>query len=92
MINLTKEEALIFQYIPQDIKGVLNINVIINMLSEHFNQKLASRLPVIAIYSIYQILISISTRYKNKYLKDLQVHIKIFFTSNYCLEVILTGK
>jgi len=74
MIILTKKEDLIFKKVSQEITGVLNINLILNMLSEHFNQKLASRLPVIAIYSIYEILMMILKRYEDKYLKDLQVH------------------
>ncbi len=44
------------------------------MLDKHFSEKLSSRLPVIAIYSIYEILIPILKRYNNKKLVTLQVH------------------
>ncbi len=77
LILLTEQETLNFNFANQqtiEINATLNINIILNMLSKHFNQKLGSRLPVIAIYSIYQILVPILKRYENKYLKSLQVH------------------
>lgn len=54
--------------------GVLNINLILEMLHKHFSIKLSSRLPVIAIYSVYEILIPILKRYNNKKLLSLQSH------------------
>lgn len=44
------------------------------MLSKHFQMKKSSRFPVIAIYSIYEILFNKFDRYKNKKLIPLQVH------------------
>jgi DNA (cytosine-5)-methyltransferase 1 len=52
----------------------LNIFVLLSMLTEHFNCKNSSRLPVIAIYSIYEVLFNCFTRYENKKLVPLQVH------------------
>lgn len=54
------------------------INSIIEKLILHFFSKYsthgASKLPVIAIYSIYEILIKELNRYKNKKLKELKSH------------------
>jgi DNA (cytosine-5)-methyltransferase 1 len=44
------------------------------MLREHFALRLSSRLPVIAVYSIYEILLPQSARYKDKHLLPLQAH------------------
>lgn len=44
------------------------------MLAKHFQIKKSSRLPVIAIYSIYEVLFDKFDRYKNKKLVPLQVH------------------
>ncbi len=55
-------------------KEVLNIPVILEMLNKHFSNPLSSRLPVIAIYSIYEILIPLLERYKNKKLITLATH------------------
>jgi DNA (cytosine-5)-methyltransferase 1 len=44
------------------------------MLNRHFLNKLGSRLPVIAIYSIYEMLMPVLLRYNNKKLIDLEVH------------------
>ena len=52
----------------------LNINTILSMLAKHFQIKKSSRLPVIAIYSIYEVLFDKFDRYKNKKLVPLQVH------------------
>lgn len=57
----------------------LSINLIIKCLINHFFRKYhvsgASRLPVIAIYSIYEILIKDVARYQGKRLKKLKSHI-----------------
>ncbi|MDR3306582.1 MAG: hypothetical protein LBS61_02790 [Endomicrobium sp.] len=52
----------------------LNINIILSMLAKYFQIKKSSRLPVIAIYSIYEVLFDKFDRYKNKKLIPLQVH------------------
>jgi len=76
LIELTNKEDLIFQIAKKtNIKiGTLNINTILAMLKDHFSIKLSSRLPVIAIYSIYEILIPLLKRYDGKKLLPLQVH------------------
>lgn len=76
LIVLSLQDELILQSASKQFKtiGTLNINLILEMLQKHFSEKLSSRLPVIAIYSIYQILIPILKRYENKKLLPLQVH------------------
>lgn len=60
-------------------KKDLTINQIIESLKEHFFTKYkragASRLPVVAIYSIYEILIRDIARYKGKKLLPLKSHV-----------------
>ena len=55
------------------------IDRIVNALKKHFFRKYsvsgASRLPVIALFSVYQILIKDISRYKDKTLLDLRSHI-----------------
>jgi len=59
--------------------GRLPINLIIKCLISHFFKKYyvsgSSRLPVIAIYSIYEILIKDVARYSGKKLKPLKSHV-----------------
>ena len=76
LIELTNKEDFILQIAKKtNIEiGTLNINTILAMLKEHFSIKLSSRLPVIAIYSIYEILIPLLKRYNKKILLPLQVH------------------
>lgn len=57
-----------------DFSDVLNINTVIRMLEVHFEEKLSSRLPVIAIYTIYQELFDTIKRYAGKILTPLNVH------------------
>jgi DNA (cytosine-5)-methyltransferase 1 len=52
----------------------LTIDMIIAMLEEHFSLKMTSRLPVIAIYSIYQLLLKNVKMYQNKRLLPLKGH------------------
>ncbi len=44
------------------------------MLKEHFETPLSSRLPVIAIFSIYKHLLKTVKRFENKILHPLNVH------------------
>lgn len=44
------------------------------MLERHFSLELSSRLPVIAIYSVYQELFKVVNRYDGKILRPLNVH------------------
>jgi len=76
LIELSVKEEEIFQFarLQANNSSYLNINLIINILKEFFEVKLASRLPVIAMYSIYEMLMPTIERYKNKKLLDLQVH------------------
>ena len=76
MLLLTVNDEIILEKAAQGFKnlGTLNINIIIEMLNKHFNEKFGSRLPVIAIYSIYQILLPILKRYENKKLVPFEVH------------------
>ncbi|MCX6163835.1 MAG: DNA methyltransferase [Ignavibacteriae bacterium] len=53
---------------------IINIDSVLNMLEKHFESKLSSRLPVIAIYSIYQQLFKVVKRYESKKLGLLNVH------------------
>ena len=76
LIELSEAEEALFQStnLQTESLDVLNIHLIIKMLQEHFESKLSSRLPVVAIYSIYEILLSKFDRYKSKQLVPLQVH------------------
>lgn len=71
--SLLSKNKLSFQ------KRALTINLIIESLKEHFFTKYknagASRLPVIAIYSIYEILLRDIARYKGKKLLPLKSHV-----------------
>lgn len=55
LIEISIKDNLIFQSVATQKENTfsLNINIIIEMLQKHFSEKLSSRLPVIAIYSIY---------------------------------------
>lgn len=57
-----------------DFSDVLNINSVLAMLVKHFESKLSSRLPVIAIYSAYIQLFKTIKRYEGKILRPLNVH------------------
>ena len=57
-----------------DFSEILNINTVLRMLERHFQIKLSSRLPVIAIYSVYQQLFKVVKRYDGKKLGQLNVH------------------
>lgn len=76
MIELSSKDEIILNKVDKEFQKIetLNINIILEMLQKHFAIKLSSRLPVIAIYSIYQILIPVLKRYENKKLVSLQVH------------------
>ena len=76
LIKLSESEASLFELAEtqsQDL-STLNIQLVLKMLKKHFAVKLSSRLPVIAIYSIYEILLPKFERYKDKKLLPLQVH------------------
>lgn len=52
----------------------LTIDVVIDMLREHFTGKVSSRLPVVATYSIYQLLVENVKIYQDKKLLPLKGH------------------
>lgn len=76
-INRSSTLLLKTEFKPR--KKILTINLIIESLKEHFFTKYktagASRLPVVAIYSIYEILLKDIGRYKGKKLLPLKSHV-----------------
>jgi len=76
LILLTKHIDLVFDETIEAIEfsEIININTVIKMLEKHFEVKLSSRLPVIAIYTVYQMLLSVIKRYDGKILSPLNVH------------------
>jgi len=76
MYILSKNSQMIFDKVAEasNFYGVININTIIEMLKKHFESRLSSRLPVIAIYSVYRELFKTSKRYEGKVLRPLNVH------------------
>ncbi|TAG06392.1 MAG: DNA methyltransferase [Cytophagia bacterium] len=100
LIALSKIEKALFESTNLQTENLetLNIHLIIKMLQEHFDTKQSSRLPVVAIYAIYEILLPKFERYKNKKLVILQVHtssdkhgfgdIEIYTTDNQPFEIV----
>lgn len=76
LIALSRLEETLFQSASLQTENIdrLNIHLILEMLREFFAGKLSSRLPVVAIYSIYEILLPKFARYENKKLLPLQTH------------------
>ena len=76
--EIIRSGALLSRHILNKKKD-LTINQIIESLKEHFFTRYkgagASRLPVVAIYSIYEILIRDIARYKGKKLIPLKSHV-----------------
>ncbi|MEM2351246.1 MAG: hypothetical protein QXT26_02445 [Thermoproteota archaeon] len=68
-------EALIAETTIISPKKEVTINQITQCLEEHFLSQLASRLPVIAIYSAYKVLMEEVRRYKGKRLNPLRAHV-----------------
>ena len=73
---LSKQHYAIFDETIEAVNfdEIVNSNTVINMLEAHFDIKLSSRLPVIAIYTVYQELIKEVKRYSKKQIKPLNVH------------------
>ena len=73
---LSKQHYAIFDKTIESVNfdEIINITTVIKMLESHFATKLSSRLPVIAIYTVYQELIKEVKRYSTKELKLLNVH------------------
>ena len=76
LIRLSESEANLFEFSENQSLGInaLNIYLVLEMLKKHFSGKLGSRLPVVAIYSIYEILLPKFERFKDKKLLPLQSH------------------
>ncbi len=76
LIKLSESEANLFDLTESQSLDIsaLNIGLVLEMMQKHFSVKLSSRLPVVAIYSIYELLLPKFERYKNKKLLPLQVH------------------
>lgn len=76
IIELSREDYKLFKKTIGDSKfqDIVNIAVVLKMLEVHFEEKQSSRLPVIAIYSIYQELLNNVRLYQNKKLLNLNVH------------------
>ncbi|TAH30813.1 MAG: DNA methyltransferase [Cytophagales bacterium] len=100
LITLSKIEKALFESTNLQTENLetLNIYLIIKMLQEHFDTKQSSRLPVVAIYAIYEILLPKFERYKDKKLVILQVHtssdkhgfgdIEVYTTDNQPFEIV----
>jgi DNA (cytosine-5)-methyltransferase 1 len=75
---LSSQQKVIFDETIEtsDFIDIININSVLQMLEKHFStdERGTSRLPVIAIYSIYQQLFKQVKRYKNKILRPLNIH------------------
>ncbi|MBI4647910.1 MAG: DNA methyltransferase [Bacteroidia bacterium] len=73
---LSQQQYAIFDETIEAINfdEIVNITTVIKMLEAHFETKLSSRLPVIAIYTVYQELIKEVKRYSEKVLRPLNVH------------------
>ncbi|MBU2636283.1 MAG: DNA methyltransferase, partial [Bacteroidetes bacterium] len=73
---LSQQHKMVFDETIEsaDFSEILNINTVLKMLERHFQIKLSSRLPVIAIYSVYQQLFKVVKRYDGKKLGQLNVH------------------
>ncbi len=73
---LSLKQKLIFDDTIQTANTVevTNIESVLKMLEKHFEMKMSSRLPVIAIFSIYQQLFKEVKRYEKKILRPLNVH------------------
>jgi DNA (cytosine-5)-methyltransferase 1 len=76
LYELSLQQKIIFDDTIETVKflPVVNINTVLTMLDEHLETKQSSRLPVIAIYSIYEELFKYFDTYKNKILCKLNVH------------------
>ena len=78
LYTLSLQQKMIFDGTIEtsDYIHIININSVLQMLEKHFSidERGTSRLPVIAIYSIYQQLFVQVKRYQNKILRPLNVH------------------
>lgn len=91
--NIKNKEVKLIN--PINKESEYTINDIILLLKTHFNYKYesrgASKLPVIALYSIYQILVNELKRFENKNLKKLSSHISSDKSSGNAGDIIVTS-
>jgi DNA (cytosine-5)-methyltransferase 1 len=75
LLEKTSDEMNLLSSSTPEIGSLrLNIDMIIGMLEEHFSLKMTSRLPVVAIYTIYQLLLKNVKMYQDKRLLPLKGH------------------
>jgi DNA (cytosine-5)-methyltransferase 1 len=76
LYELSQQQKIVFDDTIEtsDFLDIININTVLEMLDKHFVTKLSSRLPVIAIYSVYEQLFKQVKRYNGKVLRPLNVH------------------
>lgn len=76
MIEKTTEDETLFD--SSEVLGNLTIEKIVEAITEHLQHKYsvsgAARLPVLAIYAVYEMLMSDVKRYVNKQLAPLESH------------------
>jgi len=74
--SLSLQQKMIFDETMEtmDFIDIININSVLSMLEKHFSMQSSSRLPVIAIFSIYQQIFKQIKRYHSKILRPLNVH------------------
>lgn len=75
LMRKSEVETLILEKIPESKKKNTTIKLIIQCLKEHFSSPTPSRLPVIAVYSAYKVLMPELARYKGKRLNPLRSHV-----------------
>ncbi len=70
-----REKSFISQSLVKGIQSIpLTIDIVLNMFREHFSMKMSSRLPVIAIYTIYETFMENIKLYEGKKLAPLKTH------------------
>ncbi|MBD2150152.1 hypothetical protein H6F44_08480 [Pseudanabaena sp. FACHB-1277] len=79
VVEIAKEETIEIPKIDDNKKSEIKINDIVSALEEHFycktyTAKGTSKLPVIAVYAIYELIIKEVNRYQNCILKPLGSH------------------
>ena len=79
VLEISLEETITIPKIDDNKKSEIKINDIISALKDHFYCKTytargTSKLPVIAIYAVYELIIKEITRYQNCSLKPLGSH------------------
>jgi len=69
------EKSFISQSLVKEIQSIpLTIDIALNMFREHFSMRMSSRLPVIAVYTIYEIFMENIKLYEGKELAPLKTH------------------